>query len=206
MLVDNSVREMLGALASPAPTPGGGSAAALAAALGSALLVMVASHRKTRTGSDAERSTLGAASGALEAIRTQLTEAVDADAAAYQAVVNAYRLPKSTETEQSARRAAIQQAFRHATDVPLHVMAWSAAALGHAAAIADAVYRPAATDGRAGVALLRAALDAARLNVAANVGSVADDDYVAAVRAESDRLADAAEDAASRADDLLGRI
>jgi formiminotetrahydrofolate cyclodeaminase len=205
MLVDDSVRDVLTALASPAPTPGGGAAAALTSALGAALLVMVASHKKTRTGSDAERAALDAAARALEPIRARLAEAVDADVAAYQAVVAAYRLAKQSDAEQAARRRAIQQAFRRATDVPREVMTLSAAALEQAVAIADAVYRPAATDGRAGVALVRAGFDAARLNVAANVGSVADTAYSETVGTESTRLAETAAAAARRADELLGR-
>jgi len=205
MLVDRSVRDFLTALASPAPTPGGGAAAALAGALGSALLVMVALHHKSRTGEESERAILAAAAGPLEAIRTQLIEAVDADAASYEAVMAAYRQPKGTNAEQKTRRQAVQDAFRQATEVPLRVMTLSAAALGHAAAIADAAYRPVATDGRAAVALLRAGFHAARLNVAANVDSVADDAYVVSVRAELVRLGDTAATAADRADALLAR-
>ena len=130
MLVDQTVRDILAAFSAPDPTPGGGSASALASALGVSLLMMVAGLAKTRNGSDDDRAALAAASAALAAIRDELTTAIDTDTAAYDQVVNAYKLPKATSDEQEARKAAIQRALRTATDMPLSVMRLSAAALG----------------------------------------------------------------------------
>ena len=144
-LADQPLRELLAAFSSSDPTPGGGSAAALAAALGASLLMMVAGLPKTRTGADDERPALGDAAAALGGIRAQLTDAIDADAAAYDRVVAAYRLPKATADEKAARKRAIQQALRAATEVPLDVMRLSAAPRpradgrrhGHRAAASD---------------------------------------------------------------------
>ncbi len=91
MLVDMAVRELLDAFSSAAPTPGGGSASALAGATGASLLMMVAALPKTRTGSEVERSSLARASQSLAAIRQQLTDAIDTDAAAYDQVVGPRR-------------------------------------------------------------------------------------------------------------------
>ena len=77
-LVDLSVRDLLSAFSSSAPTPGGGSASALAAATGASLLIMVASLPKTRTGAEDERLALASAANTLTAIRRQLTDAIDA--------------------------------------------------------------------------------------------------------------------------------
>src|SRR5438034_339182 len=128
MLKDKTVRELLAAFASSDPTPGGGSASALASAIGASLLMMVAALPKTRSGSDEDRTALAAAAKALVAVQQQLLEAIDTDSTAYDAVVAAYKLPKATEAEQAARKAAIQRALRGATDVPLGVMRQSAAA------------------------------------------------------------------------------
>src|SRR6185503_15521880 len=106
-LADAPLRDLLAAFSSPDPTPGGGSASALASAVGASLLMMVAGLPKTRTGSDAERAALTAASAALDAIRARLTGAIDADAGAYDQVVAAYKLPKATPDEQASRKAAI---------------------------------------------------------------------------------------------------
>src|SRR5471032_3075112 len=137
-LIDKSVRDLLTAFSSGDPTPGGGSAAALASAVGASLLLMVAGLPKTRTGSDDERRALAEAADALAGLRAQLTDAIDADTAAYDQVVAAYKLPKGSADEQSARKAAIQRALRAATDVPLGVVRLSTAALDRAVAIAAA--------------------------------------------------------------------
>jgi formiminotetrahydrofolate cyclodeaminase len=182
MLVDMTVRELLDAFSSSAPTPGGGSASALAAATGASLLIMVASLPKTRTGSGEERNALSSAAEALARLREELTEAIDADAAAYDQVVAAYKLPKGTPDEQQARRSAIQRGLRAATDVPLGVMRAAVAASREAKAIEAHGHSGAASDVGVAKALLRAGLDGARLNVETNLGGLADASYVAGVR------------------------
>src|SRR5438093_12491435 len=131
-LIDGSVRDLLAAFSSSDPTPGGGSAAALASAIGTSLLMMVAGMSKTRSGSDEDRKALAAASAALTEVRPQLAAAIDADAAAYDRVVSAYRLARATDEEKSARRAAIQRALGDAIHVPLQVMRLSARVLAAA--------------------------------------------------------------------------
>jgi len=205
MLTDKSARDLLAALASPDPTPGGGSASALASAMGASLLMMVAALPKTRSGTDEDRVALAAASSALTGVQQQLIEAVDADAAAYNQVVAAYKLPKATESEQAARKAAIQRALRGATDVPLGVMRLSAIALKHAQAIAEHGHRAAGSDAGVAVALLAAGARGARLNVDVNLGSLGDETYVEAVKAEIARLANDAARSAEAAEASLRR-
>src|SRR5438045_157887 len=119
MIIDKTARELLDAFAASDPTPGGGSASALASAVGAALLQMVAALPKTRANRDEDRAALAAAAATLTGVRSQLTEAVDADSGAYDRVVAAYKLPKSTDHEKAARKSAVQRALRAATDVPL---------------------------------------------------------------------------------------
>ncbi len=188
MLVDKSVTELLDAFSSSEPTPGGGSASALASAIGASLLMMVAGLPKTRTNAPAERAALQEASKAVVALRRRLSDAIDADTAAYDGVVAAYRLPKSSNDEQTARQLAVQAALRGATDVPLDVMRWSAEAMTHAETIARHGLRAAASDIGVAVALLQAGASGARLNVDVNLGSVKDATYVDAVRAEVRKL------------------
>ena len=102
-LIDGSVRDLIDAFASPAPTPGGGSASALAGAVGASLLLMMSRMPKTRAGTDAERETLARWSAPLDDARSRLTALVDEDSAAYDAVVAAFRQPKSTDEEKAAR-------------------------------------------------------------------------------------------------------
>jgi formiminotetrahydrofolate cyclodeaminase len=189
MMTQKPLRDVLAAFASPEPTPGGGSASALTAALGASLLRMVAGLRNTRSESDDDRSALAAAAAALTGIQQQLTEAVDADSAAYDQVLKAYRQPRATSREQSVRKTAIQRALRGATDVPLGVMRLSVDALKQAQAVAAHGKRAAASDVGVALALLQAGLEGARLNVRVNLAAVADRAYAEAAIAESERLA-----------------
>jgi len=202
-LSDRSLRDLLTAFSSPDPTPGGGSASALASAVGASLLMMVAGLPKTRTGADEERAALAAAADVLAGIRQQLSDAIDADAAAYDMVVAAYKLPKTSPEEQTARKTAIQLALRAATEVPLDVMRSSASALGHAKTIAANGNQNAASDVGVAAALLRAGFRGAGLNVATNLGSISDAAYLSAINAETARLSEAAGQAAAEADALL---
>ena len=189
MLTSKPLREVIAAFASSEPTPGGGSASALASSLGTSLLVMVASLPRTRNQSEDDRAALTFSAGALTGVQHQLTEAIDADSAAYGQVVAAYRQPKATDGEKSARQAAIERALRLATDVPLGVMRLSVDALKQAQAVAAHGHRAASSDVGVALALLQAGLEGARLNVRVNLGGISDRAYAEAVTAESERLA-----------------
>ena len=202
-LTDQSVRDLLTAFSSSDPTPGGGSAAALASAVGASLLMMVAGLPKTRTGSDEDRAALTTAGGVLAELRKGLTEAIDADTAAYDRVVAAYKMPKASPDEQAARKIAIQRALRGATEVPRGVVRLSAAALHQAIAVATHGHRAAASDVGVAVALLRAGARGARLNVEINIGSVSDAPYAGEVAEEIAQLGEDVARAAAAADALL---
>jgi len=174
MLIHRAVSDLLDAFASPDPTPGGGSAAALAGAIGASLLAMVAGMTKTRTGSREAREALDAARERLMAAQATLAGLVDRDSAAYDLVVAAYGQPKGTDTEKAARREAIQHAMRIATDVPLETATVCAGALRDAAAVETHGNPNATSDVGTGIALLGAGLRGALLNVDANIGSLTD--------------------------------
>ena len=202
-LTEQSIREALTAFSSAHPTPGGGSASALASAVGASVLMMVTGLPKSRTGSDQDRTALANAARGLADIREGLTAAIDGDTAAYDRVVAAFKLPKASSDEQSARSAAIQQALRGATDVPLGVMRLSAAALDLAVAVAAHGRRAAASDVGVAVALLRAGTRGAQLNVQINLGRISDLEYATAVAADVARVSAGASRAADEAEALL---
>lgn len=182
-LLDLPARGLLDRFASPDPTPGGGSAAALAGALGAALVSMVCAMPKTRSGAPAERERLDQAAPRARAAGERLRALVDEDTAAYDAVVAAYRLPKASDEEKSARKQAIARALEHATDIPrqtaracLDVMAAAVEAAAHG--------NPnALSDSRAGGALAWAGLLGAAENVRINLGPDAPDTAMADVEA-----------------------
>jgi formiminotetrahydrofolate cyclodeaminase len=204
LLVDKPLRDLLNAFSSADPTPGGGSASALASAIGASLLTMVASLPKTRSGTEEDRAALAAAAAALAGVRHQLAEAIDADTAAYDQVIAAIRQPKASAAEQAERKAAMQRALGGATDVPLTVMRWSVAALRHAETVAAHGHRAAASDVGVAVALLRAGFDGARLNVRANLDQLTDLVYKDRVATEVGRLQQEVRSSVETADRLLG--
>jgi formiminotetrahydrofolate cyclodeaminase len=177
-----SVTALLDAFASSDPTPGGGSAAALAGALGASLLAMVAGMPKTKTGAPEAREALDAARTRLMTARATLTDLVDRDSAAYDLVVSAYRRPKGTDAEKAERKNAIQQAMRVATEVPLETATTCAAVLTDAAIVGEHGNPNASSDVGTAIALLRAGIRGAELNVEINVGSLTDAALVAHMR------------------------
>jgi formiminotetrahydrofolate cyclodeaminase len=188
-----SVSQLLAAFRSANPTPGGGSAAALAGAVGASLLTMVAGLPKPRTSTGEELAQLHKAGEECAALATRLEALIDADTNAYDLVVDAYRLPKATDAEKEARTGRIQAALKTATEVPLEVMRHCAEAVRRRSAVARFGNQNAASDVNVAGAMLRAALVGARENVDINLGSIKDPDYVARVRAESSALAASAE-------------
>jgi formiminotetrahydrofolate cyclodeaminase len=191
-LTDRPIRELLAAFASAAPTPGGGSAAALTASVGLSLLAMVASMSRTRNGSDDDRATLDGALNAVEHLAEHTLTLVDDDAAAYDAVMEAYRKPRATEEEKVERRRAIEAALRGAAEVPLEVMRACRAGLTAAVDVARAGNPSASSDIGVSVELLKAALHSAALNVGVNLSSLSDGNYVNAVTSETATLENSA--------------
>lgn len=169
-LLDLPARTLLDRFASPDPTPGGGSAAALGGALGAALVGMVCAMDKTRTGEPSERERLDSAGALVREAAQALRTLVDVDAAAYEAVMAAYRLPKGTDEEKARRKEAIAAALAHATDVPRRTAHACLAVM--AAAVEAAVHgNPnALSDARTGGALAWAGLLGAIENVRINLG------------------------------------
>ena len=194
-----TVGQLLDALGSSEPTPGGGTAAAIAGAMGASLLVMVTGLAKSRNNTDEEKAALGNARAVLQPLSTDLTRLADADSASFNAVMAAYRLPKATDEEKAARSRAIQDALRGATIAPLDTLRACADALAQAQAVAQHGNRAAASDAGVAVALLRAAAAGAHANVRANLESIKDEGFKSSTDAEAARLSSAADADASTA-------
>ncbi|MBA3296401.1 MAG: cyclodeaminase/cyclohydrolase family protein, partial [Acidobacteria bacterium] len=164
-----------------------------AGAVGASLLAMVAGLAKPRTSSDDELARLQAAGARCTELALRLETMIDQDTAAYDLVVEAYRLPKSTDDEKAARSARIQKALEAATEAPLDVMRLCADALTLAPAVGRLGNQNASSDVKVAVGMLRTGLSGARENVEINLGSLKDAEYVARVRDESRQLAAAAD-------------
>jgi methenyltetrahydrofolate cyclohydrolase len=175
--VDQPVSAFLEALASPEPTPGGGTAAAIAGAMGAALLMMVAGLTKSRTGSEEERVALAEARASLTSVRERLGALADADTEAFNQVMAAYRLPKASDAEKAARKDAIQQALKAATTTPLDTLRAASEGVRLGTVVKTHGNPSAASDVDVGIGLLRAAAEGAAANVSINLESIQDDEF-----------------------------
>lgn len=194
-----SVAEFLDALASAEPTPGGGTASAIAGAMGASLLMMVSGLAKSRSNTDEERAALSHASATIGVLRTKLLSLADADAAAFNDVMIAFKLAKTTDEEKASRSAAIQRGYRGATEVPLDTLRVATAALAEAETVAAHGNRSATSDVGVAVGLLEAAAAGATANVQINVGSLKDQELVARFTEEVIQLTEAARHSAAAA-------
>lgn len=189
-----TLAELLDAFASSQPVPGGGSAAALAGAVGASLLIMVAGLPKTRHGTDEERTALTAAAARLRPLREELAALIERDSEAYTSVMNAYRLPKSSDVEQATRSQAIDEAMRAATEAPMATIRACERAMREAEVIATSGAASASSDVAVGIELLKTAARGAGLNVDTNLAAVKDAEYVKRISQEQRDLEQSVED------------
>jgi formiminotetrahydrofolate cyclodeaminase len=193
MLMDMTVKEFIEELASNSPAPGGGSVAALSGSLAAALVSMVAQLTINMAGApEQERERMRQALGQASGLMQSLGEHVDEDTAAFNRVMEAYRMPKDApEWEQRSRL--IQQALQGAAEHPLQVAeeclrllycCREAVRYGNPNVLSDA-----------GVAALMAhsGVMGALFNVAINLGSIKDPAFRERLQADKDRIMGAAD-------------
>jgi glutamate formiminotransferase/formiminotetrahydrofolate cyclodeaminase len=201
-----ALSDLVDAFSSTDPVPGGGSAAALAGAVGASLLLMVAGMSKTKTGAPEETADLAEAAARLRPLRDSLLELVDRDSEAYGQVMTAFKLPRGSDVEKSRRQEAIETATRWATEVPLETMRACQQALRGALTVATNGNRRAVSDVGVAIDLLYAALRGGRMNVEINLAALNDTEYVARIRTEVGELGDDAGADAARGKELLGLV
>ena len=203
MIKESAIDKFLDELASQNATPGGGSAATIIGAMGAALVAMVChltiGKKKYAEVEDEMKALLDKA----EALRHRLTGMIEDDVKAFDAVMGAYGMPKETDAEKQKRSAAIQDALKLATEVPLRcchaareviALAAIASAKGNLGVISDA-----------GVAVLAAyaALRSAALNIYTNGKIITDRTYADAKLKELETLLSGAEDVTEEAYELV---
>ena len=175
-------RPFLDAVAAPTATPGGGSVSALAGAMAASLGQMVAGLSRKKKSQAAHVDRLSTELDSLRRIADELAEAIDRDAASYDAVMAAFKLPQGDAEEVQKREAAIQAATKVASDVPLQVAERTVALferLGQLEAIAAASMK---SDLEVGRYMAAAGARGALANVEINLDSITDAAYVAEMR------------------------
>ncbi|MCL2368147.1 MAG: cyclodeaminase/cyclohydrolase family protein [Oscillospiraceae bacterium] len=169
-------------LGSDAPAPGGGSASALAGSLGAALTTMVAAltvGKEKYQEHDALMQEIIAAGGRL---RLQLTDVIDRDTEAFNSVTAVFSMPKETDEEKAARKAAMQAALKACTLTPYEMMECSLRALELTEKALGRSNTNAASDLGVAALMLKAAVQGAWLNILINIGGIRDEDFVTQYR------------------------
>jgi len=161
-------------VSSKAPTPGGGSVAALAGALSAALGSMICRLTVGRKKYAAVAEELKQALRQTERARSKLTSAIETDARAFDAVMKASKMPKETPEEISKREALLQEATKKAAEVPLSVMEEVKGLLAPLKTIAEKGNINSISDAGVATLLVRAACEGAGLNVETNLPSLSD--------------------------------
>lgn len=188
MIETLSIEKFLDELASAAPTPGGGSAAALFGAMGAALISMVCNVTLGKKGQEASASQMVAVRTESERLRSRLTATIAEDITVFNALMLAYRMPKSSDEEKRQRSAAIQVSLRGATETPLECARVCTQLIGIARRAAEHGFAGVISDAGVGVLAAQTALRSAALNVQINVPALEDRDYATAAQSELERL------------------
>jgi formiminotetrahydrofolate cyclodeaminase len=175
-LTDLSVQELLERLGSSDPVPGGGSASALAAAMGAALVAMVAELTIGRPAYAQHEETIRKLRFDAIDRRAELLELAQQDADAYDVVVRARHLPKDSDAEKAARSSALEAAMLEAARIPLRAAVVASEVLDLAERIAPIGNRNAASDAGVAAQLAAAGLRGALLNVRINLPYLASDE------------------------------
>ena len=171
---DQTIGKWLEALASPAPAPGGGAAAALNAAVGAALIEMACNLTIGRPRYAQHEAGMRAALAEATTLRSRALHLATDDVKAFGAVSEAYKLPKETDEQRQARTEQIQRALVGATEVPLNTAVLAGEVIQLARRIVDGTNVNVLAEVAAAAIAARAALEVALINVEANLAAISD--------------------------------
>ncbi|PDV99517.1 cyclodeaminase/cyclohydrolase family protein [Candidatus Chloroploca asiatica] len=183
-----SLGTFLDTLASRAPTPGGGSVAALNGAMAAGLISMVCALTIGKPQYAALEDDLRGIHDRAETLRRELQHLADQDIEVFERLSAAYRLPRTTEADAAVRRAAIQQVTRQAADIPLRTAQAAAALIPLCTALAPQVGRLIVSDIGVAILITKATIQSAILNVEINLAGLDDQQYVRETRASIEDL------------------
>lgn len=187
-LLDTTCEKFLEELASKQPTPGGGAASALCGATAAALTAMLGNLTAGKAGSEANDKMALEIIIDADKLRLELAQLADDDAAVFNKFMEAYKMPKATDTEKAMRTAAIGQAAIAAAEVPMQIADKSLEVLKLARKLIVFGNPNAISDGTVSAIVARAALRSALYNVKINLGLIKDAAYVEQAAAKMQTL------------------
>jgi glutamate formiminotransferase/formiminotetrahydrofolate cyclodeaminase len=174
-----TLREFANELSTDSPAPGGGSVAALCGALSAALSTMVANLTVGKKGYEAAQKTLKRAALRGQELKDEFLRLVDLDTEAFNKVMEALRLPKTTDEQAAERRAALEAATQEATRVPFRTLEGVMELLKLAKKAAEKGNRNSLSDAGVAALVARAAAESAYYNVRINLPGLQDADFKA---------------------------
>jgi glutamate formiminotransferase/formiminotetrahydrofolate cyclodeaminase len=177
-LVDMNLVEFANETASESPAPGGGSIAAYVGALGISLGTMVANLSSHKAGWDERWEEFSDFAEAGQGYKDQLLHLVDEDTNAFNKIMDAFKLPKGSDSEKAARKQAIEDASKYAIEVPYKVMEVSLKSMEVIKAMAEIGNPNSVSDAGVGALCARTAVMGAFLNVKINASGLTDKTYV----------------------------
>ncbi len=187
-LAELKTHEFATLLASDAPAPGGGSAAALEGAIGAALTAMVCTLTIPKKAYAEYAQELASVRDQAESIRARFIDVMDRDTEAFMVVSRAYGMPKTTDEEKAVRSAAIQAGLEGCTATPFEMMELAAEAIELAASLPGRFNETAASDLGVAAISLRSAVQGAWLNVRINIGSLKNTELAESYRVRGEAL------------------
>src|SRR5216110_1281445 len=187
-LLKMDVREFCNETLSDSPAPGGGSVAALMGALGASLGGMVANLSAGKRGWDDRSEYFSDWAVKAQQLKDELLFLVDEDTAAFNKVMDAFALPKESAEEKAARSTAIEQATKHAAEVPLKVMETASKSYELLAEMADKGNPASVSDVGVGAIATRACIGGAALNVRINLAQLKDEKFKASIMVRLQKL------------------
>ena len=206
-LISMSLKQFAAETASETPAPGGGSISAYVGALGAALAGMVANLSAHKRGWDDQWKTFSDYAEQALDIQDKLMFLVDEDTRSFNAIMDAFALPKGTEDEKAARSSAIQKATKGAIMAPFRVMQEIHKLLPILEVMVDKGNPNSASDGGVGMLCARAAMHGAWMNVRINASGLKDKEWLSVIMLEGEKMvldADAREKAIM--DSLVGKL
>jgi len=204
-LVAMTLRGFVDELSTDSPAPGGGSVAALCGALSAALSAMVANLTVGKKEYEAARPEMIATAVRAQELKDALLGAVDRDTTAFNKVMEAFRLPKTTSEQAEEKDRAVEEANREATLVPLEVLEKSVEAVALAKVAAAKGNRNSVSDAGVGGLAGQAAGEGAYYNVLINLSGIKDAAFTAQVRREAAKLKKSLDKEAKAVRDIVTR-